>query len=78
MAKRLGEEVGEQDLRGQHERESEEDDDDGPVDPVVPGTVYPAVAEEGAVVEQELEEDDGRGKDEAGEDLHADDDQLQG
>ena len=72
----LCEEVGEEDLCGEDEREGEEDDDDGPVDPVVPGAVDPAVAEQGAVVEEKLKEDDGRREDEAGKDLHADDDQL--
>src|SRR5579863_695602 len=65
-------------LRGQQQRQGKEDRDDGPVNDVVPALVYPAFAEQFVIVEQQLKKNDGRRKNDAGENLHADDDQLQG
>ena len=39
--------------------------------------VDPTIAKQLAVIEQELEKNDGRGQDEPRKDLHANDDQLQ-
>lgn len=57
------------------QREREQDDDDGPVHDVVP-TLVDVIAQQFLIVEQQLQKDDGRRQHDAGEDLHAEDDQL--
>src|ERR1035437_1570160 len=69
--------IREHHLRGQEQRQGKENDDDRPVDPVVPWAVDPAVTKQCVIVEKKLKEDDGGRKNEPGKNLHTDDDQLQ-
>jgi hypothetical protein len=53
-----GEKLRQQDLRGEDERQNEQDNDDCPVDDIIPSLIDPAVAQHRMVIEQELQEND--------------------
>src|SRR5579864_2487478 len=60
-------------LSRQDQRKNEQDDDDGPVHPIVPRPVDELWAQNLVVVQQELQEDDGRGQHDSGQHLHSQD-----